>query len=79
MVSNLVSYALKVKSLIAEPLDLDRVLHTLQSCSETLVSIRHESDEKKTHFIQNNNFPIVKSWSVVIRCQNFAECRYCGK
>jgi hypothetical protein len=46
--SNLVSYALKVKSSIAKPLDLDRVLHTLQSCSETLVSIRHESDEKKS-------------------------------
>jgi hypothetical protein len=41
VVSNSVSYALKLKSSVAEPLDLDRVLHTLQSCSETLVSIRH--------------------------------------
>jgi hypothetical protein len=46
VVSNLGSHALKVKSSIAEPLDLDRVLHTLQSCSETLVSIHHENDEK---------------------------------
>jgi hypothetical protein len=47
LVSDSVSYALKFKSLIAEPLNLDRVLYTFESCSEALVSIRHENDEKR--------------------------------